>query len=138
MAKPSLLLVDDDKNTLDGLIRILRLEGYPVSGVLSGSDALRLLSEKNFDVMITDMNMPGMDGLTLIHEVRKTKGHVAIVIITADSSAKRAWQAGKNVGYDYYLTKPVNIEELKTVLEALWKKQGLIAQNRAVIGKPVT
>lgn len=138
MARPSLLLVDDDKNTLDGLIRILRLEGYPVSGVLSGSDALRLLSEKNFDVMITDMNMPGMDGLTLIHEVRKTRGDVAIVIVTADSSAKMALHAGENPGYDHYLTKPVNIEELKTVLEKLWKKQGLIARNRTVIGKPVT
>ncbi len=137
MARPSLLLVDDDKNTLDGLIRILRLEGYPVSGVLSGSDALRLLSEKNFDVMITDMNMPGMDGLTLIHEVRKIRGDVAIVVITADSSARRVFHAGENAGYDHYLTKPVNIEELKTVLEALWKKQGLVARNQAVMGKPV-
>ena len=116
MAKPSLLVVDDDKNTLDGLVRILQCDGYPVSGVLSGYDALKLLSDNKFDVIITDMNMPGMDGLTLIREVRKRKEPVAIVIVTANNFVKAAV---KTVTSDYYLTKPVNVAELRTVLEKL-------------------
>ena len=130
MAKPSLLLIDDDKNTLDGLVRILKCEGYSVSGVLSGSDALKLLSKEKFDVIITDMNMPGMDGLTLIHEVKKRKESIAIVVITANSSIKTASDAIKSSGYDYYLTKPVNVEELKLVLNKLWDRQQSISQNQ--------
>ncbi|HHT9135801.1 MAG TPA: sigma-54-dependent transcriptional regulator [Candidatus Wunengus sp. YC60] len=129
MIKPKLLLVDDDKNALDGLVKILMHDGYPVSGVLSGYDALNLLSRKNFDIIVTDMKLPGMGGLSLINEIRKKDETVAIVVITAYSSVKTAVEAIK-CGADDYLTKPVNIEELKLVLGKLWERQQLIAQNR--------
>ncbi|MDN3512287.1 MAG: sigma-54 dependent transcriptional regulator [Candidatus Jettenia sp.] len=129
MTKPSLLLVDDDKNTLDGLVKILMHDGYTVSGAVSGYDALNLLSRKNFDIIVTDMKLPGMGGISLIHEIRKREESVAIVVITAYSSVKTAVEAIK-CGADDYLTKPINIEELKVVLEKLWEKQQLIAQNR--------
>lgn len=129
MAKPKLLLVDDDKNALDGLVKILTHDGYPVSGVLSGYEALSLLSKKNFDIIITDMKLPGIGGLSLIHEIRKKEESVAIVVMTAYSSVKTAVEAIK-CGADDYLTKPINIEELKLVLEKIWERQQLIAQNR--------
>lgn len=78
MAKPKLLLVDDDKNALDGLVKILVHDGYHVSGVLSGYEALNLLSKKNFDIIITDTKLPGMGGLSLIHEIRRKEESVAI------------------------------------------------------------
>ncbi|HHT9113623.1 MAG: response regulator [Planctomycetes bacterium] len=126
MTKPRLLLVDDDKDALDGLINILRRDGYQVAGVLSGYEALNSLSKKSFDVIITDLNMPGMHGLTLIHEVRKRKEPIAIVIVTANSSVKTGVNAGKNIKYDYFLQKPVNIEELKSVLKKLWGETRVI------------
>lgn len=126
MTKPRLLLVDDDKDALDGLINILRREGYQVAGALSGYEALNSLSKKSFDVIITDLNMPGMHGFTLIHEVRKRKEPIAIVIVTANSSVKTGVNAGKNREYDYFLQKPVNIEELKSILQKLWEKQRVI------------
>lgn len=129
MAKPKLLLVDDDKNALDGLVKILTHDGYPVSGVLSGYEALNLLSKKNFDIIVTDMKLPGMGGLSLVHEIRKKEESVAIVVITAYSSVKTAVEAIK-CGADDYLTKPINIEELRLVLEKIWERQQLIAQNR--------
>ena len=129
MIKPKLLLVDDDKNALDGLVKILTHDGYPVSGVLSGYEALNLLSKKSFDIIVTDMKLPGMGGLSLIHEIRKKEESVAIVVITAYSSVKTAVEAIK-CGADDYLTKPINIEELKLVLEKIWERQQLIAQNR--------
>ena len=129
MIKPKLLLVDDDKNALDGLVKILTHDGYPVSGVLSGYEALSLLSKKNFDIIVTDMKLPGIGGLSLIHEIRKKEESVAIVVITAYSSVKTAVEAIK-CGADDYLTKPINIEELKLVLEKIWERQQLIAQNR--------
>jgi DNA-binding NtrC family response regulator len=129
MIKPKLLLVDDDKNALDGLVKILTHDGYPVSGVLSGYEALNLLSKKNFDIIVTDMKLPGMGGLSLVHEIRKKEESVAIVVITAYSSVKTAVEAIK-CGADDYLTKPINIEELKLVLEKIWERQQLIVQNR--------
>lgn len=129
MTKPRLLLVDDDKNALDGLVKILASDGYAVSGVLSGYEALNLLSKKKFDIIVTDMKLPGMGGLNLIHEVKKKDESLAIVLITAYSSIKTAVDAIK-CGADDYLTKPVNIEELELVLEKLWEKQRLIAQNQ--------
>jgi len=124
MTKPRLLLVDDDKDALDGLINILRRDGYQVAGVLSGYEALIALSKKSFDVVITDLNMPGMHGFTLIHEVRKRKEPIAIVIITANSFVKTGVNGVKNIEYDYFLQKPVNIEELKSVLKKLWGRHG--------------
>ncbi|KKO21197.1 MAG: hypothetical protein DCC43_06535 [Candidatus Brocadia sp.] len=133
MTKPRLLLVDDDKNSLDGLMKILRHDGFSVSGVLSAYDALNLISRENFDIVLTDMKMPGMGGLSLIHEVRKKELSVAIVVITAYSSEKAAAEAEK-YGANYYLKKPVNIEELECIIGKLWEKQQLIARNPAAKG----
>lgn len=129
MTKPKLLLVDDDKNALDGLVKILAGDGYAVSGVPSGYEALNLLSKKKFDIIVTDMKLPGMGGLNLIHEVKKKNDSLAIVLITAYSSIKTAVDAIK-CGADDYLTKPVDIEELELVLEKLWEKQQLVVQNQ--------
>lgn len=129
MTKPRILLIDDDKTALDGLVKILSHDGYAVSGALSGYEALNLLSRKSFDIIVTDMKLPGMGGLSLIHEVRKKEEPVAIVVITAYSSVKTAVEAIK-CGADDYLTKPVNVEELELVLEKLWERQQLIVQNR--------
>lgn len=129
MTKPRILLIDDDKVALDGLVKILAHDGYPVSGVLSGYEALNLLSRESFDIIVTDMKLPGMGGLSLIHELRKKDEPVAIVVITAYSSVKTAVEAIK-CGADDYLTKPVNVEELELILEKLWERQQLIVQNR--------
>ncbi|MBE7445894.1 MAG: response regulator [Planctomycetia bacterium] len=128
MTKPKLLLIEDDKNTLDGLVKILTRDGFSVSGVMSGYDALHLLTRKKFDIVVTDMKLPGMGGLTLIQEVRKMGLPIAIVVITAYSSENTAAEVTK-YGADYFLAKPVNIEELESVLEKLCEKQALAAQN---------
>lgn len=129
MTKPKLLLVEDDKNTLDGLIQILRRGGYTVSGVSSGYDALNQLSRESFDIVITDMKLPGMGGLSLLQEIKKKNTSIAIVVVTAYSSIKSAVNAVKH-GADEYLAKPVDVEELELVLEKLWEKQQLVIQNR--------
>ncbi|OHC11342.1 MAG: transcriptional regulator, partial [Planctomycetes bacterium RIFOXYD12_FULL_42_12] len=82
-----------------------------------------------FDIIVTDMKLPGMGGLSLVHEIRKKEESVSIVVVTAYSSVKTAVEAIK-CGADDYLTKPINIEELKLVLEKIWERQQLIAQNR--------
>lgn len=129
MVKPRLLLIDDNKNTLDGLVKILKGDGYLVSGALSGHDALKLLSEKSFDIIVTDMNMSGMNGLALIHEVRKRNTSIAIVVVTGSKSIKTAVEAMK-YGADDYLTKPVNVNELILALKKIWDKRQLTIQTQ--------
>jgi len=128
MIKPKILLVDDDQSVLDGLKKILTQDGYAVSTASSGYEALNLLSKRGVDIILTDMKLPGMGGLSLIQEIRKKNEPVAIVVITAYSSVKTAVDAIK-CGADDYLTKPLNIEELQVVLEKLWERQQLIVQN---------
>jgi DNA-binding NtrC family response regulator len=129
MTKPRLLLVDDDKNALDGLVKILSHDGYPVSGVPSGYEALNLLAKRNFDMVITDMRLPGLGGISLIHEIKKRSRSIAIVVITAYSSAKTAVDVIR-CGADEYLTKPINIGQLESILEKLWEKQEMIKQGK--------
>ncbi|HHT9106852.1 MAG TPA: response regulator [Candidatus Wujingus californicus] len=124
MVKPKLLLVDDNKNTLDGLVKILQGKGYQVSGVMSGCDALKILSREKFDIVITDLNMPGMSGLSLIREIKKLEEPIFVVVITADSSFELSNKYERKELYDYYLRKPVNIGELKSVLEMIWNDSG--------------
>src|SRR4030067_3807753 len=128
MIKPQILLVDDDISVLNGLKKILTKDGYAVSTASSGYEALNLLSKRGFDIILTDMKLPGMGGLSLIQEIRKKNDPVAIVVITAYSSVKTAVDAIK-CGADDYLTKPLNIEELQVVLEKLWERQQLVVQN---------
>lgn len=128
MIKPKILLVDDDQDVLDGLKKILTQDGYAVSTASSGYEALNLLSKRGFDIILTDMKLPGMGGLSLIQEIRKKNEPVAIVVITAYSSVKTAVDAIK-CGADDYLTKPLNVEELEIVLEKLWERQQLVVQN---------
>ncbi|MDR4508420.1 MAG: sigma-54 dependent transcriptional regulator [Candidatus Brocadiaceae bacterium] len=129
MQKLKLLLVEDDKNTLNGLVKLLTHKGHTVTGVLSGYEALNALSKKNFDILITDMKLPGMGGMALLQEVKKRDTSIAIVVITAYSSVKAAVDAIK-YGAEDYLTKPLNVEELELVLKKLQEKQQLIVQNR--------
>ncbi|MGQ3684820.1 MAG: response regulator [Candidatus Loosdrechtia sp.] len=122
MAKPRLILIDDDKNALEGLVKILSHDGYSASGVLSGYEALNLLATINFDIAITDMRLPGLGGIPLIHEIKKRCKSIAIVVVTAYSSEKMAKEVIR-CGADEYLTKPINIGELESVLKGLWEKQ---------------
>jgi len=121
MVKPKLLLVDDDKNALDGMVKLLKRYGYHVCGVESGTEALALLSRKRFDIIITDLNLPGMGGFALIQEIRKKEASTFIIVISAYASP--ATMNAPKYGADGYLTKPVNIEELKSVVEGLWKRK---------------
>ncbi|MCF6157905.1 MAG: response regulator [wastewater metagenome] len=129
MIKPRVLLVDDDKNTLNGLVKLLTHDGYPVYGVLSGYEALSLFSKKRFNIVITDLKLPGLGGMSLIQEIKKRNIYVAIVVITAYSSVKTAIEAIQ-CGADEYLTKPIDIKELESVIERLWKRQRLVSQNQ--------
>ena len=129
MEKPRILLVDDDKNTANGLRKILLQDGYDTSCTYTGKEALDLIEAEHFDIVITDMKLPDISGFSIIEKVKKKNVDIAVVMITAFSSIQTAIDAMKK-GADDYLTKPVNIEELELILKKIWEKRLLIIQNK--------
>ena len=129
MDKPRILLVDDDKNTADGLKKILLQDGYDTGCTYTGNEALDLIEAEHFDIVITDMKLPDISGFSIIEKVKKKNVDIAVVMITAFSSIQTAIDAMKK-GADDYLTKPVNIEELELILKKIWEKRLLIIQNK--------
>ena len=129
MDKPRILLVDDDKNTADGLKKILLQDGYDTGCTYTGNEALDLIEAEHFDIVITDMKLPDISGFSIIEKVKKENIDIAVVMITAFSSIQTAIDAMKK-GADDYLTKPVKPEELDLIIKKVWEKRLLIKQNK--------
>jgi excisionase family DNA binding protein len=121
---PRVLIVDDEASIRDLLCKTLQLAEYEVETAQDAGSALSLLrrdsASERFDLVITDLKMPGMDGLTLAKEVKQLKSNLPVIIITGFSSEKAAIDA-VNVGVAGYLTKPFRIPQ---VLEAAAKALG--------------
>lgn len=109
--KNSVLIVDDEKNTRDGLARLLRAN-YETRAVSGGREALDALSERFFDVMLSDIRMPGMDGITLLRRAMAAHPELCVILLTAYGSIETAVEAVHKGACDY-LTKPVNLDDLE-------------------------
>ncbi len=125
--KPSILIVDDEKNTRDGLERALRRE-YRVATAESGDTALELMAEDPPDILLTDLRMPGMDGLTLVQRALARHPNLVCLLLTAYGSVETAVEAMKRGAHDY-LTKPVNLDELELVLKRALRSQKVETEN---------
>ncbi|MBD0377975.1 MAG: response regulator, partial [Flavisolibacter sp.] len=110
-AKASILLVEDEENLHETLKLNLELEGYSVTSAYDGTAALRAVQNEYFDLIIMDVMLPEVDGITVTQNIRITHNDVPILILSAkDSSADKV--LGLKKGADDYLTKPFNLEEL--------------------------
>lgn len=124
----SILLVEDEENLHDALKLNLELEGYEVSSAYDGLAAIKAVQNEYFDLIILDIMLPEMDGLTVMETIRIQNNHVPILILSArSSSADRV--LGLKKGADDYLTKPFNLEEL------LLRVHKLIEKNKKLLDK---
>ena len=112
---PRLLIVDDELHVRESLSRWFIEDGYEVETASSGKEALTMLGRQRYDAVITDIRMPGMDGLYLQRRIREVNPKVAIILITAYASVSTAVQALKEGAYDY-VTKPFDPEALSRVV----------------------
>jgi len=112
---PRLLLVDDDENLLRLMSIRLEAEGFEVTSVDNGTQALRLMFNNDYDVVLSDLRMPGMDGLALFDQVLHQHRDLPLVLMTAHGSIQDAVEATQR-GVFSFLTKPVDHEELRTIL----------------------
>ncbi len=109
------LIVDDEKAARYGMLKVLRPEGYQIAEAEDGLAALRLLEKQDFDVIITDVAMPGISGIDLLTKVREIRPEQLFIIITAHGSERLAVEAMKNGAFDY-LSKPYEIDELRLIV----------------------
>ncbi len=101
-----ILIIDDEKGIRDSLSAALRDEGYEVSAVSNGYDALDMMKEHEFDIVITDLVLPGMDGMQILNSVKKDYPDTIVVMITGHESVENAVEAMKS-GADDYIPKPI-------------------------------
>jgi DNA-binding NtrC family response regulator len=117
MARNRVLVVDDEKNQREIYRLILEDAGYQVTTAQSGEQALRLVRENGFDLVLTDYKMTGMDGLTLLSELVKLDPAIIVVMMTAHGSVESVKEALRSGAFDY-LEKPVDRDQLLKVVES--------------------
>jgi len=115
-----LLLVDDNAEFVQTLSERLRLREMNAATAYSGEDALRRLESQKPDVMITDLKMPGIDGIELLRRVKKKHPDIAVIILTGHG-AKRDGALTRGLGAFAYLEKPVNIDKLVATIYKAYK-----------------
>jgi DNA-binding NtrC family response regulator len=131
MPGAKVLLVDDEAKIREILKLVLEKEGYQVHTSKNGSEALSALENEYFDVMITDLKMPKMDGLELMREIKQKGIKVNVVFITAYADIKDAVEAIKLGAFDY-LEKNFKMEELLSVIKEAVKEQKMIGENESL------
>ncbi len=129
-----ILVVDDEASIREFLEIMLKRERYDVSCVDSATKCLDELNSKSFDIILTDINMPEVDGLQLLAKIKTQNPNAIVVIMTAYGSAESAVQAMKNGASDY-ISKPFQIEELLVILEKCMATARIEHENRHLRSK---
>jgi two-component system alkaline phosphatase synthesis response regulator PhoP len=126
--KANILLVEDEENLHEPLKLNLEMEGYSVTSAYDGTEALKHIANEYFDLIILDVMLPEIDGVTVAETVRVNNNNVPILMLSAkNASADRV--LGLKKGADDYLTKPFNLEEL------LLRVEKLINKNKKLLDK---
>lgn len=119
-AAKRILVVDDEENARVALSKILTNEGYEVSSAGNGNEALDLLRNRDVELIITDINMPEMNGLTFLRELNRSHPHSNVIMITAYGEVESYLEA-MDLGAFEYINKPVRYEDLQKVINKVFK-----------------
>mgnify|MGYP001309503136 FL=1 len=128
MKIPRILLVDDEVAFANNLLKLLSKRGYDAVVVYNGADAVNMVGEKEFDVIILDMKMPGMDGIATLKEIKKKVPLVEVVILTGHGSVESGIE-GMQLGAFDFLMKPVSIDDLQEKVSEAYRRK-LIQRER--------
>ncbi|MEW6117306.1 MAG: sigma-54 dependent transcriptional regulator [Nitrospirota bacterium] len=126
-----ILIAEDEEITLKHLVNTLKKEGYEVLGVKNGREALEQLSSDRYDVLITDIKMPEMNGIELLEKAKERDNEIEVLIITGFGSIGSAVEAMKKGAYEY-ITKPFDLDELILKVKNLHERKLLKKENTAL------
>ncbi len=128
----NILIAEDEKNIGDLLTELLAQEDRDITLVHNGLEAVERLRQKKFDLLITDLMMPEVDGMEVLHEAKKLYPEIMVIIITGYASLETAIRAVKEGAYDY-LRKPFRLEELKISVDNACEKIQLRRENELLL-----
>lgn len=128
-AVPKILVIDDEESMCNFMEIMLTKEGYEVEVTESGRDGIERLKRRNFDLVITDLNMPEMSGIEVLKEIRSFKDGQDLILMTAYASVDSAIEAMKEGAADY-ITKPFKVDEIKLIIARLVDGQKLRKENK--------
>jgi DNA-binding NtrC family response regulator len=123
-----ILLIDDESHNREALTLLLSHAGYQVQSAASGEEALKILQETPFEIVITDLFLPGVSGIDILKRVKEDSPYTNVILITGNASAETAVEAMKEGAFDY-ITKPLNFEKLKILVAKALEKSRLVAEN---------
>src|SRR5205823_1131977 len=129
--KPRLLILDEDRIILQSLSQFLVREGYEVKTTDDAADALAQLEATQFELLIADINMPGVKPVDFLRDIRRRFPQTVAVIITGYGSIEGAVEATKMGAFDY-LTKPIVDDEIRVVVEKAIRQQSLLFENQTL------
>jgi DNA-binding NtrC family response regulator len=126
-----IIAAEDEDITLKNILETLQEAGYEVTGTKNGDEALQLMETKHFDVLITDIKMPRMNGIELMEKVKEKYTEMDVIIITGFGSISSAVNAIKKGAYDY-ITKPFDLDELLLKVKKIQERKTLKKENIAL------
>jgi len=127
-AKIKILVVDDEPGLCAGLQEGLRREGYIVDAANDASAALKLASQSLYNLVISDVKMPGTSGLELLGQIRERSRETLFILMTAFSTVENAVEAMRLGAYDY-LPKPIDLKRLRLLVQKALEYQAVVAEN---------
>lgn len=123
-----ILVIDDEQSMRDFLSIMLKKEGHDVVAAENGNDALKAVQTEIFDLVISDVKMPGLNGIDVLKTVKEVSPETVVIMITAYATAETAVEAMKLGAYDY-ITKPFKVDEIKLVIQKALEKGHLRKEN---------
>jgi two-component system, NtrC family, response regulator len=129
--KGKVIVIDDEVNAAAALETLLTEDGYEVWRANDARSGLQLVEKNEPDVVLTDLRMPGMDGLELLTRIKEARPETLVILMTAYGTVKTAVKAMK-LGAEDYLPKPIDIEELEVVLQKTIEKKQLLEETRVL------
>ena len=128
------LVVDDEPGMRSLLTRVMEKEGYTAAACADGDEALQAFAKEDWDLVIADIDMPGMDGIELLKHIRNDNPNVPVLMITAYATVETAVEAMKLGAHDY-ITKPFAMDELKIVVGKAFERQRLLVQRDLLLAE---
>jgi DNA-binding NtrC family response regulator len=131
MTDPRILVVDDEEIARQNLLHVLGREGYAVDCAATAEEALGALEKAEYQLVLTDLRMPGMDGLSLLRRIKERQQATEVIVITAHASTESAVEAMR-AGAFFYIEKPFRLADVRKIVQEAFEKSALKIENRAL------